>query len=199
MPGGYSTVVAATSITAAKHNEFVRDQVVSQFATAAARNSAITSPVEGMICYNRGDDVVQVYNGSAWVTITPVGALVATAETQAQNVAFAALATAGPAVTVETGTKAVIVVGAVVSAISTACISRMGFVVSGATTLAAANARAAVSVTSSGVGWPESTEKTIYYTSLTAGSNVFTARYMTENTGTGVTWSDRTIMVIGIP
>jgi hypothetical protein len=47
----YSTVVSGTTITAAWGNANVRDQVVTPFATAAARTSAITSPVLGMLTH----------------------------------------------------------------------------------------------------------------------------------------------------
>jgi hypothetical protein len=66
MAGGYNTVVAGTTITAATHNEYVRDQVVSQFATTAARTSAVASPVEGMASTIAGDDRFEVYDGSAY-------------------------------------------------------------------------------------------------------------------------------------
>ena len=49
MAGGYGTVTAGTVIAAATHNEYVRDQVVSQFTTTGNRNAAITSPVVGMV------------------------------------------------------------------------------------------------------------------------------------------------------
>ena len=65
--GGYSTVVAGTTITSTWGNTYVRDQVVSQFASASARDSAITSPVAGMICYTADIDWVWRYNGSKWM------------------------------------------------------------------------------------------------------------------------------------
>ena len=47
----YTTLVAATTITASWANSSVRDQTVVPFATAAARDAAITSPVAGMVEY----------------------------------------------------------------------------------------------------------------------------------------------------
>jgi hypothetical protein len=38
------------------------------FASAAARDAAVTSPQEGNACYLKDTDVIQVYSGSAWVT-----------------------------------------------------------------------------------------------------------------------------------
>jgi hypothetical protein len=66
----YSTVVSGTTITAAWGNANVRDQVVTPFATAAARTSAITSPVLGMLTH-RADlgsfGGYEGYGGAAWL------------------------------------------------------------------------------------------------------------------------------------
>lgn len=66
MAGGYHTYTAGQVPTAAELDSYVRDQVVSQFASTTARDAAITSPVEGMVCAITGDDRVYVYDGSAW-------------------------------------------------------------------------------------------------------------------------------------
>jgi len=42
---------------------------VRVYASAAARNSAITSPTEGMCVYLTDEDTLQIYTGSAWVAI----------------------------------------------------------------------------------------------------------------------------------
>lgn len=67
MAGGYYTPVTATGISSTAYNEYVRDQVVCQFATTAARDSLIVSPQEGMLCYTRDTDTFWFYNGAAWV------------------------------------------------------------------------------------------------------------------------------------
>jgi len=68
----------------------VRDRVVNPFATAAARTTAITSPVEGMLTYQADDDDLYKYNGSAWV---PYGhKLVCTKFTEAGTLATSAAA-----------------------------------------------------------------------------------------------------------
>jgi hypothetical protein len=69
----YSTLVAGTTITASWANANVRDQVVTPFATTAARDSAITSPVNGMLASITDDDTFTVYNGSAWSTAVDYG------------------------------------------------------------------------------------------------------------------------------
>lgn len=52
----YTTVVTGTAITAAWGNGDVRDQVIVPFASTAARDSAITSPVVGMVEYIKSND-----------------------------------------------------------------------------------------------------------------------------------------------
>lgn len=67
--GGYFTPVTNTVISVSDHNTYVRDQTVNQFASAAARASAITSPVEGMVSYQSDTDLLYLYDGAAWVAI----------------------------------------------------------------------------------------------------------------------------------
>jgi hypothetical protein len=50
-------------------------QGVLVFATAAARDSAITSPQEGQTCYLKSTDAVMTYSGSAWVAVSSSGAM----------------------------------------------------------------------------------------------------------------------------
>lgn len=69
----YTTNVPSTTITAAWGNSNVRDQVVTAFASAAARTSAVTSPVEGMVSYLADSKRVEMYNGTAWVRVAPKG------------------------------------------------------------------------------------------------------------------------------
>jgi hypothetical protein len=96
---GYNTRVAGTTITAAAHNTDVRDQVVSQFASAAARNSAISAPLEGMLAALLDVNGLSAYSGAAWSTIGPLwGALTAWTPTVSQS--------ASPTMTVNRGVSA---------------------------------------------------------------------------------------------
>jgi hypothetical protein len=67
----YTTNVAGTTITAGWGNANVRDQVVTPFATAAARTSAISSPVDGMASYRSDEGVFEGYVAArtAWQPI----------------------------------------------------------------------------------------------------------------------------------
>jgi hypothetical protein len=65
--GGYYSPNPNETITAANWKAYVRDQTVNQFASAAARASAITSPTAGMMSYRTDANTLEQYNGSAWV------------------------------------------------------------------------------------------------------------------------------------
>lgn len=65
----YTTLVAGTTITASWANASVRDQVVTPFASAAARDSAISSPIEGMLAYLSDTNPLTFYDGSSWRTL----------------------------------------------------------------------------------------------------------------------------------
>jgi hypothetical protein len=64
----YQTLVTGTTITAAWANANVRDQVVTPFASSAARTSAVTTPVEGMVSWLSDVDSLEVFNGTSWLT-----------------------------------------------------------------------------------------------------------------------------------
>jgi hypothetical protein len=65
--GGYYSPNPNETITAANWKTYVRDQTVNQFASAAARTSAITSPAAGMVSYRTDANTLEQYNGTAWV------------------------------------------------------------------------------------------------------------------------------------
>ena len=125
---------------------------------------------------------------------TSATASVATNQTTTST-SFTDLATVGPAVTLTTGTKALVLLSCYMENSSTTNIVQMGFAVSGATTLAAAFGRTFYIRGNSG-GVALQASSVIPVTSLTAGSNTFTAKY-TVNGGTGQ-WENRYITVIDL-
>lgn len=70
MPG-YFTPTTNTVISVSDYSTYVRDQLVTRFATAAARASAITAPTEGMVSTLDDLDVVDRYDGSGYVPLGP--------------------------------------------------------------------------------------------------------------------------------
>lgn len=70
---GRKTFVAGNVLTATEVNEYLMDQAVMRFATASARSTALPTPSEGMVSYLDSTNVVEVYDGSSWNTISNTG------------------------------------------------------------------------------------------------------------------------------
>ena len=62
----FKNFVAGEILTASDVNSFLGSQAISVFANASARDTAITSPVEGQFAFRTDDDVLEYWNGSAW-------------------------------------------------------------------------------------------------------------------------------------
>ena len=101
-------------------------------------------------------------------------AAVATNQTTT-SLSYTDLATAGPAVTLTTGTKALVIVTCSVYSTSTQS-AYTSFAVSGATTIAAADS-SAIELGGSGSSVVLGASRLTLLTTLTAGSNVFTSKY----------------------
>lgn len=82
----YTTNVPGTTITAAYGNANIRDQVITPFASSAARASAISSPIEGMLSYLSDTDRLDAYDGSAWTLATFAASLQYARRTANQSV-----------------------------------------------------------------------------------------------------------------
>ena len=65
---GFKTFVTGDVLTAADTNGYLM-QGVWVFASAAARDAAVTSPQEGNFCYLKDTNATQYYTGSAWTAV----------------------------------------------------------------------------------------------------------------------------------
>lgn len=189
-----ANVVSNTPITAAWGNE-IRDRTNQNFATVAERASQWTAPPEGAFSYIRDVDQVHVYTGTIWVCITPVAAATNTADTRTNTAYGDGAGGAGPAVTLLTGTKALVMMSAVLDNGGGTSAVFMGYAVSGATTLAATDNEALAFIGPAGSSHQTGYES--YVTGLTPGSNTFTAKYRAA-AGT-VSYNLRKIRVVGLP
>jgi len=70
---GFKTFNTGDVLTAADVNGYLMSQAVMVFDDATARTSALPTPAEGMVTYLKDTDLVEKYNGTAWL---PVGGLV---------------------------------------------------------------------------------------------------------------------------
>lgn len=68
---GYKAFSGGAVLTAAQVQGYLQDQAVMKFATAAARDSALPSPSEGMVCYLADSSGMFAYDGGSW-SIVPV-------------------------------------------------------------------------------------------------------------------------------
>lgn len=67
---GYRDWVAGDVPTATQFDTFLQEQTVMRFATAAARDAALsTVKAEGMVTYQLDSNTVTVYTGAAWVQL----------------------------------------------------------------------------------------------------------------------------------
>ena len=71
-PLGFKTFATGDVLTAADTNGYLM-QGVWTFASAAARDAAVTSPQEGNFCFLKDTNATQYYSGSAWVAIGGAG------------------------------------------------------------------------------------------------------------------------------
>lgn len=74
---GKKTFVAGEVLTAAQVNDYLMDQAVMRFSGSAARAASITAPTEGMVTYLDDANRIEVYDGSAWLTVADAGLVTA--------------------------------------------------------------------------------------------------------------------------
>jgi hypothetical protein len=63
------TFIDGDVLPASDLNNFLMDQSVMTFATAAARSTAIPTPTEGMVSYLESTESLDFYNGTAWAPV----------------------------------------------------------------------------------------------------------------------------------
>lgn len=111
------------------------------------------------------------------------------------STSYTDLATSGPACTVTTGTKALVIFGANFQNNIAGSLGIMDFAVSGATTRAATDDTCAL-MNPYTAGAQQAWSRGVTITGLTAGSNTFTAKYRTNNGTTTI--GNRFITVIDL-
>jgi hypothetical protein len=159
--------------------------------------SAADTPAR--LAIGTASQVLAVNSGATapeWKTVSSIpansSAIVTTSEV-VNSTSYTNLTTAGPAVTVTTGTRALVIVSAS-GFVNTGVQKYMGFDVSGATTIAA-NDATALSLQSGDSNSTHNLSRASVVT-LTAGSNTFTAKY---KSGSGnATFVNREIIVINL-
>ena len=161
----------------------------------AADRTSMTGMVAGQEFFETDTLRRHFYNGSVWVCLTPVGANAGTSFESTTSTSFTDIATAGPSVTINTGTSALVTITAeIYSPGGQAAYASVA--VSGATTLAASNTNRIRASEQSSLAIIVGSSRSFVLTGLTAGSNVFTMKYAVS-AGTG-NFNYRSIVVTGI-
>lgn len=162
------TFTPNTALTASQLNAQLRDNLLETMPGRANQED-----FEGAHFAVSGTNEVTPY--------LPAGETIDASQTTTST-SYTDLATFGPSITLNTGTHALVILGAEF-ANSTTQTSYMGYTVSGASTVAATDTQAAAKM---GTGFYQFSQY-VYQTGLTAGSNTFTMRYrVTGGTGTFV-------------
>lgn len=73
MGSGFRTFQTAEVLTASNVQNYLMEQSVMVFASVSDRNTAITTPEEGMVTYLTDINLFQVYTGSAWNILANAG------------------------------------------------------------------------------------------------------------------------------
>jgi len=63
---GFKTWATGDLVNASEFNTYIQEEVVMVFADSTARDSAITSPSEGMFAFLKDTDTLTYHNGSTW-------------------------------------------------------------------------------------------------------------------------------------
>jgi hypothetical protein len=128
----------------------------------------------------------------AWQQIKADGSTESTSSTS-----YTDLTTAGPEVTVTTAEKALVIVSAFFDTTAASRDAFMSYAVSGATTIAVTDTVAARLLSSAGGRTFGRMTRVSLLTSLTPGSNTFTAKY--KAAGGSVSFDSRDLIVIPLP
>ena len=172
------TAVSNATLTAAQWNASVRDNLLE---TAPAKATAA-----GRLMVTTGANAI--------AERVPTTQTIATAQTTLST-SYVDLTTVGPSVTVTTGTAAIIILTARINVNTASIQGNMGYAVSGASTIAASDNRCLRAETA-GTGEFNRSSMVTMDTTLTAGSNTFTAKYHSGNASATVEFADREILVI---
>ena len=73
MPSGFKVWATGDLVNASDFNNYIQEQVIMTFADSSARDSAVSSPEEGMVCFLKDSNTLQFYNGSSWASFIGEG------------------------------------------------------------------------------------------------------------------------------
>jgi hypothetical protein len=162
-----------------------------------------TSTAKARVGIGTAGQVLTVNSGATapeWATVSAApgsdSATVSTSQT-VSSATYTDLATSGPAVTITTGTKALVIVSCLhTTATNIQDRGFMSFAVSGATTISASDAYASMNSAFVATNATSRQSAVTRLSTLTAGSNTFTAKYKNQGNTNG--FANREICVINL-
>lgn len=172
------TAVANATLTAAQWNASVRDNLLE-----SAPAKATTA---GQIFVSTAANAIAAR--------VPTAATVMTSETTASTT-YTALATPGPAVTVTTGTQALVIISSLEANNAVGGFANASYAVSGSTTIAAGTGPSVLNYKGQTATGQDIKSLAVLQGSLTGGSNTFTMQYNAGAGGGTATFLNRHIIV----
>jgi hypothetical protein len=73
MPSGFKVWTTGELVNASDFNNYIQEQVIMSFADSSARDTAVSSPEEGMFAFLKDSNTLQFYNGSSWASFIGEG------------------------------------------------------------------------------------------------------------------------------
>lgn len=153
---------------------------------------------DGQFIYETDTKNTLVWNGSAWVCVTPQSATNNSSSSRSSTAYGDLNSGAGPSVSIQTGSKALVTISAITQS-SFNNFMYISFDVTGASSVAASDNNGTwFRELSAGGGMGSGISRTLMITGLTAGVNTFTMKYR-GSAGNAVDYACRSITVVGIP
>lgn len=177
-------------------SDVFQDLLTTQDITLPARNFLVNNELEVSGSYVLEISATGSMEISGYSSLLPQTATVATSETSTSN-SFTDLATVGPTVNVKIGKSgmALVILYSFGDSGTVGAGPSMGFAVAGASTVAAADQFSIFHSVATGASQARRSG-TFLVTGLTAGDNIFTAKYKNKTDTNSVTFSGRAITVI---
>jgi hypothetical protein len=172
------TAVSNATFTAAQFNSSVRDNLLETFPAKATAG--------GQIAVSTAANAIAVRVPSTSTVVTSEG----TASTT-----YTALTTPGPAVTVTTGTAAIVAISTGMTQSLAGGFCNCSYAISGSTTLAASSNNSVVGYRPQATSTQQQ-QAVVSMPSLTSGSNTFTMQYNAGSGGGTATFFQRALVVI---
>lgn len=189
----YKVFTAGEEALASDANTYLMSQTVPRFTNAAQRTSQLTAPVLNQLSMlDTAAGVIQHWNGAAWADIRGASAAAVAAGEATGSATYVDLTTPGPAASIITGALALVTLSTRFLGGAVGYVGLLGFAVSGASSVAAADG-SAVFMPALSASNSSDHSRQFLVSGLTPGLNTFTAKYRVS--GGSCTFTNRVLSV----